>query len=149
MVTLEECCAIAGLAGEETYLGVTPCARHRALLTSYLINMGKGPEAVRRMIIGDLRRCADLGATLRAADLLIVLRQFLSEHFASRSVQADEAPDYESLSNDNDCLSPRRAGAGSLARTRVVVPLAGRLRSVALHPDDSRVRSRADGSWAE
>jgi hypothetical protein len=149
MVTLEQCFAIAGLASDEAFLGVTPCVRHRMLLDTYLTNMWRGPEVVRDMIIGDLRRFADLGAKLRAADLLIVLRQFLSEHFGARSAQADEAPDYENLSDDSDCLSPQRAGAGSLDRTCVVVSLAGRLRSVAFRPKETCAWSRAEGSWAD
>ena len=59
MLTLEQCIAMAGLAGDEVILGMTPCARHRMLLESYLTNIWRGPKVVRDMIIGDLRDCID------------------------------------------------------------------------------------------
>jgi hypothetical protein len=72
--------AVAGLASNETILGVDPCAKHHSLLASYLFNFERGPAAVRNMIIADLRSFLELGASRRAADLLIVLRLFFSKH---------------------------------------------------------------------
>jgi hypothetical protein len=80
MITVTQCAALAGLASNEMVLGVTPSARHHSLLASYLLNLGRGPVAVRTMIVADLRAFLDLGAARRAADLLIVLRFFLSKH---------------------------------------------------------------------
>jgi|GEM_PF-2328579 hypothetical protein len=128
MLTLAQCSAVASLAGDESYVGVTPCARHRTLLDSYLTNMWRGPEAVRDMIIGDLRRCIDLGAKLRAADLLVVLRQFLSDHPGARSLRAFEKRNDIRVSDGSDRLTRHRAGARSADRARLVAALARRLR---------------------
>jgi hypothetical protein len=80
MITVTQCATLAGLASNEMVLGVTPSAKHHSLLASYLFNLGRGPVAVRTMIVADLRAFLDLGAARRAADLLIVLRFFLSEY---------------------------------------------------------------------
>lgn len=80
MITVTQCAALAGLASSEMVLGVTPSAKHHSLLASYLLNLGRGLVAVRTMIVSDLRSFLDLGASRRAADLLIVLRFFLSKH---------------------------------------------------------------------
>lgn len=53
-------------------------AKQRALLSSYLLNLWRGPEAVRTMMVLDFRSCVDLGASARAADLLFVLQRFLT-----------------------------------------------------------------------
>lgn len=79
MITVTECATFAGLASNELVLGAIPCARHHCLLSSYLLNIGRGPRTVRDMIIADMRRFLDLGVSKRAADLLIVLRMFLSD----------------------------------------------------------------------
>jgi hypothetical protein len=42
------------------------------------LNIKNGPEFVREMMVSDVRAWLDLGAVQQAADLLIVLRQFLS-----------------------------------------------------------------------
>ncbi len=57
-----------------------PSAIHRSLLCGYLLNMHRGVREVRNMIIADLRRYIDLGAEARAADLLAVLKLFLSDY---------------------------------------------------------------------
>jgi len=80
MIALQQLPAVAGLAANEMVLGVAPSARHVGLLSSYLFNVERGPGAVRDMIVADLRRFLDLGARREAADRLIVLRRFLSEH---------------------------------------------------------------------
>jgi hypothetical protein len=50
---------------------------HRGLLSSYLLNLWRGPEAVRKLMVADMRRWIELGAPERAADAFLVLRQFL------------------------------------------------------------------------
>lgn len=80
MIALQLLPAVTGLAANEMVLGVAPSARHDRLLSSYLFNIERGPAAVRDMIVADLRRFLDLGARREAADRLIVLRCFLSEH---------------------------------------------------------------------
>jgi len=72
--------AVVGLAPNAMPLPARPCARHHALLSSYLLNLERGPIAVRDMIITDLSIFLDLGASQRVADLLIVLRLFFAEH---------------------------------------------------------------------
>lgn len=80
MIAVAQCTAYAGLASNELFLGVVPSAKHASLLASYLLNMRRGAEVVRDMILADLRACIDLGATRRAADLLVVLRLYLSDY---------------------------------------------------------------------
>ncbi|BGE85644.1 MULTISPECIES: hypothetical protein [Methylosinus] len=84
MISVSECAAIAGLASNELVLGAAPSAKHRSLLTSYLLNAHKGLDTVRGAIVADLRRFLDLGVPARAADLLIVLRMLLTLHPAAR-----------------------------------------------------------------
>jgi hypothetical protein len=72
--------ASASLNSKELFLGVTPGPKHRSLLASYVLTLKRGPVAVRDTISADLRAFIDLGAQRRAADLLIVLRLFLSKY---------------------------------------------------------------------
>jgi hypothetical protein len=78
-ITIVQCAALSGLGSHEMMLGVTPTATHDSLHASYLLLLGRGWEAVRDMIIADIRASVDLGASKQAADLLIVLRRFLLE----------------------------------------------------------------------
>lgn len=80
MISVSECAAHAGLASNELVLGAVPSEKHRSLLSSYLLNAHRGLEAVRAMIVADLRSFLDLGVPARAADLLIVLRMLLTDH---------------------------------------------------------------------
>jgi hypothetical protein len=84
MITLEQCTTSAGLAPNEIVLGSTPSAKHRSLLASYLLNLNRGPEGVRDMMVSDLRCWLDLGVVQQAADSLIVLRQYLSDYPEAR-----------------------------------------------------------------
>jgi hypothetical protein len=84
MISVSECAAIAGLSSNELVLGAAPSAKHRSLLTSYLLNAHKGLDTVRGVIVADLRRFLDLGVPARAADLLIVLRMLLTLHPEAR-----------------------------------------------------------------
>ncbi len=86
MITFEQCAAFAGLAPSEMILGANPSAAHHSLLSSYVLNLGRGPKAVCKMIVADIRASLDLGASNRAAELLIVLRRFLSDHPEARLV---------------------------------------------------------------
>jgi len=71
--------AVVGLAANAVLLPARPSARHHALLSSYLLNLERGPIAVRDMIVTDVGIFLDLGASQRVADLLIVLRLFFAE----------------------------------------------------------------------
>jgi len=86
MITLTKCAAFAALSSNEMLSGVTPSAKHCQLLSSYLLNLERGPAAMRDMIVADFRCFLDLGARQRAADLLIVLRCFLSAYPEARCV---------------------------------------------------------------
>ena len=84
MISVSQCAAYAGLASSELLIGRPPSAKHHSLLASYVINLERGGIAVRNMIRADLRAFLDLGARERAADLLLVLRLFLSKYPAAR-----------------------------------------------------------------
>ncbi len=81
MVTVEQCATYAELAPDELFLGAPPSARHSALLSFYLQDLGAlGPQQVREIIVADIRVALSLGAVRQAADLLIVLRELFSEY---------------------------------------------------------------------
>lgn len=80
MMSMTQCALLAGLAPNEIILGAEPSNKHRSLYSSYLLNLRRGAETVRRMIVSDIRCWLDLGSPENAADLLIVLRWFLSDH---------------------------------------------------------------------
>jgi hypothetical protein len=92
MITVEQCMKFAGLASNQMVLGATPSAKHRALLSSYVLNLWRGPKTVRKMIVADIRLWLDLGRSDYAADFLIVLRQFLSDYPEARVEQKSSAP---------------------------------------------------------
>ena len=80
MIALKQCAELIGIAPNEVNICAVPSSRHRSLLESYLFNLKRGEKAVCSMIIGDFWRMRELGAPERAADALLVLRLFLSEH---------------------------------------------------------------------
>jgi hypothetical protein len=80
MITIEQCAEFSGLASNEIVLGATPSIKHRALLSSYVLNLWRGPKTVRKMIVAHIRMWLDLGMPDYAADFLVVLRQFLSDY---------------------------------------------------------------------
>lgn len=82
-ITVAQCAALSGLGSNEMVLGVTPVAMHDSLHASYLLHHGRGWEALLDMIVADIRASLDLGALKQAADLLIVLRRFLSERLGA------------------------------------------------------------------
>ncbi len=87
MVTLAQCAEFAGLDSSELFMNSAFSPKHKSLLLSYVFNLKRGPSAVREMIVADIRLAIDLGASKRAADLLLVLRAFLSEYPEARIVQ--------------------------------------------------------------
>ena len=87
MITVEQCAKFAGLASYEVVLGATPSAKHRVLLSSYVLNLWRGPKTVRKMIVADIRMWLDLGMVKKSADLAVVLRQFLSDYPEARLEQ--------------------------------------------------------------
>jgi hypothetical protein len=87
MITLEECAKFAALETNELFTGAVLSTRHQSLLSSYLLNLKRGPSAVRKMIVSDIRAAIDLDALKYAADLVLVLRMFLSKHTEARISQ--------------------------------------------------------------
>ena len=79
MISVRECASFAGLTAKEICLGASPSAKHRVLQSRYLLNLWRGSKTVRKLIVADIRRWTELGAPDRAADALLVLRQFLSD----------------------------------------------------------------------
>jgi hypothetical protein len=56
-----------------------PSNRHSRLLAGYLFNRKRGAAAVRDMILADIRRFSELGATGYASELIDVLNSFNAE----------------------------------------------------------------------
>ena len=79
MVSVPDSAKCFFIATGETGLGLRLTDAHRALLSSYLLNLWRGPETVRKLIVADIRGWIELGAPERAADAFLVLRLFLSE----------------------------------------------------------------------
>ena len=94
MITLRRCAKLAGLYLDQLVIGVALSAHHYELLKSYRLNLHRGRVAVRKMIVGDLLGYLDIGAQRYAADLLVVLRLFLSEenHITSATPRVDRRP---------------------------------------------------------
>ncbi len=80
MISLSRCIDLADLDPKELLVGVAPSARHYSLLAGYVLNLDRGVGAVRDLIRSDLAGYIDLGAKARAADLLLILRLFLSDY---------------------------------------------------------------------
>ncbi len=110
MIKLKHCADLAGLDVDELILGVTPARRHHVLLKSYLLNLARGHAKVLDMMICDLRGYRDIGAQRVAADLLVVLRMFLSENAESVDAPPEGQP---TIAQDN--LPSRRGGVATRA----------------------------------
>ncbi|HEY8005357.1 MAG TPA: hypothetical protein VIE66_00805 [Methylocella sp.] len=125
MISIEECRKFSGLASYEMVLDAGPTTKHRSLLLTYILNLRRGPVAVREMIVADIRASLDLGALDWAADLLIVLRLFLSDHPEARNSRDLDAPAYRRLylvekTDRKDPIRRRRSGG---RRPNLSVPL--------------------------
>jgi hypothetical protein len=94
VITMEQCKIFSGLLSNEMVVGSAPSPKHRARLTGYLLNLKWGQATVREMIVADIRAALDLGALNRAADLLVVLRLFLSDHPEARKCQDRNVVDW-------------------------------------------------------
>lgn len=84
LVSLIQCVEFSGLTWEELPPRVAPSAKCCSLYTSYLLLLPIGSTVVCEMIVADIRSFLDLGASKRAADLLVVLRWFLFDHPEAR-----------------------------------------------------------------
>ena len=108
MITMEQCKIFSGLLSNEMVVGPVPSPKHRARLTGYLLNLKWGQATVREMIVADIRAALDLGAINRAADLLIVLRLFLSDHPEARKRQDRNIVDWRLAPMQEPNAAPRR-----------------------------------------
>jgi hypothetical protein len=88
MISLEDCISMCGLDENE----VAAIAEHEhipeiaaAALASYLLNQPHGGEAIRTMIIDDIRKALDEGHIKHAAELFMALRHFLQQHPDART----------------------------------------------------------------
>jgi hypothetical protein len=79
MLDLEQLIEASGLEARELIVGTTPSARHRTLLSSYLLNLWRGEDTVRALMLADLRSAIEMQSFLRAGDLLLVLRLYLED----------------------------------------------------------------------
>jgi hypothetical protein len=80
MRTLQEIRSATGLLTEELIVGATETEAHRAMLSGYLSHVWRGSDVVRGLIVADIRSALHLEVQERAADLLLVLRLFLTTH---------------------------------------------------------------------
>lgn len=78
LIPLSRCAALCGLGPHEMIDGATPSPFHQSLYESYLMLCDRGADFVRDLIVSDMRRALDIGATRLAAELLLVLRRFLA-----------------------------------------------------------------------
>ena len=121
MITMEQCKIFSGLLSNEMVVGPVPSPKHRARLSGYLLNLKWGEATVREMIVADIRAALDLGALIRAADLLVVLRLFLSDHPEARKRQGRNvvdwrpAPMQESPMQESKCIGAPQASTCDLA----------------------------------
>ena len=93
MISLKDCIGMCGLDENE----VAAIAEHEhipeiaaAALASYLLNQPHGGEAIRTMIIDDIRKALDEGHIKHAAELFMALRHFLEQHPDARTGLAFE-----------------------------------------------------------
>src|ERR1035441_1987792 len=118
MLSVSECADCVGLDPRELLLGPSPSAKHKTLLDSYLLNRWRGYVVVRERICADLRMAVDLGARERAADLLLVLRMFLTDRptatcsallHITKSMRAGHEDSFEELGDQPPTNTGRRA----------------------------------------
>jgi hypothetical protein len=118
MITLTRCAKLVKLDLDALVVGLAPNARHHALLKSYLFNAHRGHAKLLGMMIRDLRGCLDIGADRCAADLVIVLRLFLSRRH--EIVRASRRQAVIGVGRGVSCHRPTPAAA---RRQRAATPL--------------------------
>lgn len=70
---------MVGLESQKYVVGAPMRPMQWRMLSGYLANLGKGPAVVCNLITADLRTYLDLGATERAASVLVVVRLLLTQ----------------------------------------------------------------------
>jgi hypothetical protein len=86
MISLEDCIAMCGLDADE----VAAISEHEHIpetaataLASYLLGQPGGGQAIRSMIIDDIRTALDAGRVKHAAELFAALQHFLQQYPAA------------------------------------------------------------------
>jgi hypothetical protein len=86
MISLEDCIAMCGLDADE----VAAISEHEHIpqaaataLASYLLSQPGGGQAIRTMIIDDIRTALDTGRVKHAAELFGALQHFLQQYPAA------------------------------------------------------------------
>jgi hypothetical protein len=118
MITLMRCAKLVKLDLDALVVGLAPSARHQALLKSYLFNAHRDHAKVLGMMIRDLRGCLDIGADRCAADLVIVLRLFLS-----RRHEIVRASRRQAVIGVDRGVSRYHATPAAARRARAAIPL--------------------------
>jgi hypothetical protein len=92
MIAFEDCVALCGLTQEE----IAAIAEHEHMpevaataLASYLLHRAHGSEAIRNMIVDDIRKALDEQRIEHATTLFAALRHYLSTHADVRAVPTD------------------------------------------------------------
>jgi hypothetical protein len=83
MISIEDCVALCGLDRD----AVAAIAEHEHIpeiaasaLGKYMLSSPKGAEAVKQMIVDDVRRAVASGRVRHAAELIMALRHFLADY---------------------------------------------------------------------
>jgi hypothetical protein len=95
MITLQDCIALCGLSETE----VLAIAEHEhvpeivaAGLANTLLKQAHGTEAVRHMIVDDIRAAHARGDNRHVCELLVCLKHFLDEHPEALPGSAERQP---------------------------------------------------------
>jgi hypothetical protein len=88
MITLQDCIDLCGLDPDQ----VAAISEHEhvpeivaSALANYLLHQPRGTEAIRTMIVDDIRQALDDGRIKHAAELFAALQHFLESHPEGRS----------------------------------------------------------------
>lgn len=90
LTPIERCAEVAGLRGHELILGVSPSDKHHRMLARY--RRAVSIDAARGRVVADIRNAVEIGASRRAADLLIVLRWLLAPGASCEDSRAIACP---------------------------------------------------------
>ncbi|TLG77808.1 hypothetical protein [Methylocystis sp. B8] len=89
-----KCSSCVGWSYEEKLLHIAPSGAQCRLLSSYKLNLDRGVDTVRRLILADVARFQEMGAQKYADDLKIVLACFAAECLSDASdCQEKPAPE--------------------------------------------------------
>ncbi|CAN2535777.1 hypothetical+protein [Methylocapsa aurea] len=140
LIPLSRCAELCGLGPHEMIPGAIPSPFHQSLYESYLMLCDRGADFVRDLIVSDMRRALDIGATRLASELLLVLRRFLSVPRGAPRFRA-AAPDgiaIEAALGVVERLAARRASSAMSSAMSSLARLAGQERGRSSDATDRR-----------